>query len=84
MKFTNCEHDHGFVGEIRQCGNCQRNGNAGAIHCQYSDATPTERLRAESDPGAFPWESAPEPAMPATIPVPKQTGGRPRKGKKAS
>lgn len=60
MKCANCNNDISTVGEVRSCGQCQRNGTAGGVHASFRNEDPVEYMVAAANPGAFPF-THPEP-----------------------
>lgn len=75
MKCTNCGNSPGNVDEVRQCGKCQQNGTAAAIHCKYPSGTPIETVVAEANANAFPFVHEDIPAA-ATIEAPLAKAAR--------
>lgn len=65
LRCANCNNDVNNVGEVRQCGTCQRNGTAGGVHSKFQNHDSVEALVADANPGAFPFapveEQVPEP-----------------------
>lgn len=58
MICSKCKLDISTVGEVRGCSLCQRDGTSAAVHAKYSNEDKVEKLVAEANPGAFPFQPA--------------------------